>query len=419
MGVRRHVGGALMTLVTELELEMFNIFDPDEAATMHPRLQTVLADGGWLVQTPLWYSAVDHEAVHHLLTEPRLRTLGVTIVEMQGVTEGPLHDFSRRVILSLEGEDHTRLRRLVSRAFTPRAIERLRPTMRSFVTERARAMARAGGGDLVTDLAEAYPIAVICELVGAPKDDWPKFSEWATQIFKQFNFDLLNDLPDIERASLAVEEYLQALVEERRGHPEDDLLSALIAVEEDDGDRLSAQELTDLVGALLLAGTDTTRNQLGLMLLALAANPEQWQKLRDDPSLVAQAVDESLRYDSTVAAAPRVVTETFEYRGVTFPEGTALSLLVIAANRDPEVVRCPMDFDITADRGSWHPLSFGGGPHYCLGANLARAELCEALDVLLHEWASFELDGEPTMKPILGLYGPQTMPLRVTPSSTP
>jgi cytochrome P450 len=407
-----------MTLVTELDLEMFNIFDPDEAATLHPRVQAVLADGGWLVQTPLWYSAVDHEAVRDLLTEPRLRTLGATIVEMQGVTAGPLHDFTSRVILSLEGDDHTRQRRLVSRAFTPRAVERLRPMMRDFVVERARAMAAAGGGDLVTDLAEAYPIAVICELVGAPKEDWPRFSGWAEQIFKQFNFDLLNDLPDIERASLEVEAYLQALVEQRRGDLQDDLLSALIAVEEEDGDRLSAQELTDLVGALLLAGTDTTRNQLGLMMMALAALPDQWRALREDPTLVPRAVDESLRFESTVAGAPRVVTETFEYRGVTFPEGTALSLLVMTANRDPKVVRCPMDFDITADRGTWHPMSFGGGAHYCLGANLARAELCEALDVLVHEWESFELGGEPTMKPLLGLYGPKSLPLRVMPATT-
>lgn len=401
-----------MPVVTELDLPMFNVFDPEVNETLHPRIQGLLAEGAWLVQTPLWYSVIEHDAVRELLKEPRLRTMGVTLVEMQGITEGPLHDFLERVILSLEGDDHTRIRRLVSRAFTPRAVDRLRPMMRAFVEEKAEAMAAAGGGDLVADLAEAYPIAVICELVGAPKEDWPRFSAWASEIFRQFNFNLASDLAAVEQASLEVEQYMEALIEQRRRQPTDDLLSELIAVEED-GERLSHQELLDLVGALILAGTDTTRNQLGLTMMTLAAHPDQWQQLVDDPSLVPAAVEEALRFDSTVAGAPRVATETFDFRGVTIPEGTAVSLLLMTANRDPSVVRCPMDFDISADRGTWQSMSFGGGPHYCLGANLARAELCEALDVLVRTWKRFELAGEPEMKPILGLYGPLSLPVTV------
>lgn len=159
---------------------------------------------------------------------------------------------------------------------------------------------------------------MICELVAAPTEDWPKFSAWASQIFKMFNFNLAEDLPLIEAAITELEAYLEALIDQRRSSPGDDLLSELLAVE-DEGDRLSHRELVDLVSALLLAGTDTTRNQLGLGMLHLARDPEQWRRPIGDPTLVPRAVEEILRFEPTVAATPRVTVEDVDYRGVCSP----------------------------------------------------------------------------------------------------
>jgi cytochrome P450 len=404
-----------MTLVTELDLPLVDVFAPDYRERSHQVMHELRVAGQWIVRTPIGVSVIDHDAVRDLLKDTRLQPLGVQMFELQGIHGGPSYERFKRAIINIDGDEHTRLRRLVSRAFTPRAVERLRPMMRAWVDERARAMAERGGGDLMTDLAEAYPIAVICELVGAPEEDWPKFSSWATDVFRLFNMNLARDLPAIEAAERAMNAYVTALIEERReGGPRDDLLSELMRIEEE-GDRLSREEMCDLVGTLIMAGTDTTRNQLGLAVMLLARHPGEWERLVAEPALVTRAVEEVLRFEPTAAAVPRHVVEDLTYRDVTIPAGTVVSLATAAANRDPDHVGCPMTFDVGAERGTWSPLTFGGGAHYCLGANLARAELQEALDVLVRRWRRVELTGEPEMKPFVGLYGPTSLPLRIEP----
>jgi cytochrome P450 len=402
-----------MTLVSELDLPFVDIFSPDVQDRFHEALHELRLAGNWIVRTSLGVSVIEHDAVRELQKEPRLHTLGTRLFEMQGIHGGPAYERFGRAILNLEGAEHARLRRLVSRAFTPRAADRLRPMMRAWVDQRAQAMAERGAGDVVTDLAEAYPIAVICELVGAPEADWPKFSAWATDVFRLFNMNLAVDLPVIQAAQDGMNDYVVAMIEQRRDdEPRDDLLSELMRIEEE-GDRLSYEELCGLVTAVIMAGTDTTRNQLGLTVLLLARQPEQWERLVADPSLVPRAVEEALRFEPTAAATPRVTVEDVTFRGVTIPAGTFVSLVTAAANRDPGHVRCPMDFDVSADRGSWTSQTFGSGPHYCLGAALARAELQEALAVLVRRWGRIELDGEPDMKPFVGLYGPISLPVRI------
>lgn len=406
-----------MALVTELDVPFVDLFDPEVQTTLNEWLAGVRGDH-WLVRTPLWYSVIDYEGVKALQGDRRLHTMGLQLLEMQGITDGDVYDRVSKSLLLLEGDDHTRLRRLVARAFTPRAVDRVRPRMREFLNRRLESVGPLGRCELMADIANAYPIAVICELVGAPREDWPLYSAWADQAFRVFNFDLTNDMPVIETAFREMGEHVEELVERKRSAPGDDLLSELIRVE-DEGERLTREELVEMVGTLLLAGTDTTRNQLGLGVMLFAANPDQWARLRDDPSLVPQAVTEVLRFEPTAAATPRVVVEELEFRGVTFPAGTLVSLVSQSANRDPAVVSRPEQFDISADRGAFHPLTFGSGPHYCLGANLARAELEEAF-LLLPQWLpDLELDGEPEMKPLLGLYGPRSMPIRYTPTTAP
>jgi cytochrome P450 len=295
----------------------------------------------------------------------------------------------------------------------PRAVDRLRPMMRAWVDERARAMAAAGGGDAVAHLTEGYPIAVICELAGAPAHDWPKFSAWARDIFRIFGANLVRDLPVIEAAQAALDDYVDMLIEQRRaGEPRDDLIAELMRVEEE-GDRLTHREMRQLVNAIITAGTDTTRNQLGLAILLLATHPAEWERLVADPDLVTRAVEEVLRLEPTAAGTSRIATTDVEYRGVVIPAGMFVALSTGSANRDPAHVSRPARFDVGADREGWGHLTFGAGIHYCLGANLARAELQEALGVLVRRWRRVELAGVPEMKPVPGILGPTRLPVRV------
>jgi cytochrome P450 len=392
--------------------------DPFDEATQQamPELFADLhARGEWLVRTPMWSMVIGYDEAKDLWRDDRFATPIPAMLEVQGVTDGLLHDRAANSILARSDDDHTRIRRLVSPAFTPRAIDRLRPTMRAYLHDRVDAVIEAGHCELVADIAEAYPIAVICEIVGAPRSDWPLFSRWAASIFKQAGFDLATDLPEIEAAYVELEAYLDDLVSRRTAHPGDDLLSQLIATSAD-RDRLSKPELIDILTAMLIGGTDTTRNQLGLAVLLVLGCPGTWERLAGDDEALRVAVDEVLRFEPTASGTMRVATEEVTYRGVTFPEGALVMLSSQAANRDPSVVTDqPHRFDPAARRPGSTALTFGTGRHYCLGANLARAELQEALSVLTTRLTDVAIVGAPEMKPFPGLRGPRRLDLAFTP----
>jgi cytochrome P450 len=313
----------------------------------------------------------------------------------------------------MEGQPHTRLRRLVAPAFTPAAAERLRPFMREVVTTLVDEVQPAGRCELVHDVCEPYPIHVICELLGAPRQDWPRFSQWATDIFRIFNQNLAEDLPAIERASAELETYVRDLIEQRRREPGDDLLSALIAAEEA-GDRLSTDELVMLAEAVLMAGTDTTRNQLACCIALFGAQPEQWRRFVAQPELAPRVVEETMRYLGAVQGTMRIASQDIEYRDVVFPAGTLVSISLSGANRDPDVFASPDLLEVAREAGAPH-MTFGSGIHHCLGAHLARAELQEALMVIAERIPEFELDGPVTWKPEqFGIWGPARLPLRWT-----
>ncbi len=372
------------------------------------------ADGHWMARGPMWSTVVSDAAARELWRDDRFATPMAAMLELQGITEGPVHARTRRNVLALEGADHSRVRRLVSPAFTPRSVSRLRPRMRSYLHDRLDEVGPAGHCDLVPAVAETYPIAIIGEVVGAPPSDWPLLSRLADTIMAVVGFEVASRLDEIEAAYAELEAYIDALVAERRARPTDDLLSDLVAASDEDGDRLTSLELRDLVTSLLLGGTDTTRNQLGLAVLRLVQHPDQWARLGDDPDAVVAAVDEVLRFDPTASGTMRVAKEDVTYRDVTFPVGSLVMLSSSASNRDPEVVGCPQAFDTAAERPGWTSLTFGTGPHYCLGANLARAELQEALTILPARLGDLRLDGEVEMKPFMSLYGPARLPLAFT-----
>ena len=399
------------------ELPMLDPFDPTTQNRLNEHVAELHSQGHWIHRTPMWLSVIDYEAARELWRDDRLTAgTSATILELQGITDGPLHERAKRNILSVPLEDHTRIRRLVSAPFTPRSIDRLRPMMRTYLHERIDELGPAGRCEFVADFANGYPIAVICEILGAPRADWPLFSRLADSIMKQVGFAVAEHRVEIESAIAELEDYVDALIDERRRHLQDDLLSELVAAADDD-DRLTALELRDLVTALLLGGTDTTRNQLGIAVMCLARYPDQWDRLSRNPSGAALAVDEILRFDPTGAGTLRIVSEDVTYRGLTFEAGAVLLLSSSAANRDPKAVSCPHQFDTTAERQGFNALTFGTGRHYCLGANLARAELQEALAVLPARLHNLRLDGEPELKPFLGLTGPARLPITFDPTN--
>jgi hypothetical protein len=282
--------------------------------------------------------------------------------------------------------------------------------MRSLTNHLVDRFARSGRCEFMADFADGYPIQMICELLGVPKEDHERFGRWANGLTWVLSFELMNRMPEIQAAFEGLADYLEGFIEERRRAPKDDLVTRLIEAE-DGGDRLSPLELRSMIGSLLFAGYDTTRNQLGIALSLFAGHPEQWRLLGDRPELAAAAVEEVLRFLGTVAVAPRIAREELVVGEYRIPAGTLLTLSTAAANHDTAAHDVPGRFDITATRGE-PPLTFGGGPHYCLGANLARAEMQEALAILARRLRDVRIDGEVAWRPRTGIFGPTTLPLR-------
>ncbi|MGO9872217.1 MAG: cytochrome P450 [Acidimicrobiia bacterium] len=367
----------------------------------------------WLARTPLGFALTRYEDIVSVLRDRRFHSALSLIPQMQGVAGSPL-ETRRRSILSMEGDEHARLRRLVGPAFTPTAADHLRPFMRTVIGELIDKVAPAGACDLVAEVCEPYPIPIICELLGAPKHDWQLFSQWATDIFRIFNQNLAEDLPAIQQASAELETYVHALVDRRRDDPSSDLLSVLIAVEEA-GDRLSTDELVMLAEAVLMAGTDTTRNQLACCIALLGAHPDHWHRFVEQPDCAPRVVEETMRYLGAVQGTMRVASQDIEYRDVRFPSGTLVSLSLAGANRDPELFAEPDRFDITRETTTPH-MTFGSGIHHCLGAHLARAELQEALTLIAQRLPDLELAGPVRWKPeTFGIWGPAHLPIRWAP----
>lgn len=365
----------------------------------------------WVIRTPYYYAVLDHDVVKDLQRDQRLRLMGVSLLEAQGITDGYLHETFSRSLLSRTGEEHARLRRLVTPAFSPRSVNRFRPGMRRHLLESLERLGPEGHFDWAEDLAATYPVAVICEAVGAPPADHVRIAAWADIIFQQFSLLAAERAPQIEQATREMSEYVAALAQSRRAQPADDLLSVLLAQEEA-GNRLSVQDIVDLVLTLLIGGVHTVRNQLGLAAMLFLAHPDQWDLLAERPDLAERAADEVLRFQPTTPTNLRIVEEEIEVRGFTFAPGTLIALVVAAANRDPARVARPHRFDVSADRGEWQHLTFGNGPHYCLGAHLARAELEEAFTLLPPALRDLRPDGEPEMRSMLEVFGPVHLPVR-------
>lgn len=360
---------------------------------------------------PLGPEVLSYDMARAILRDPRFAIPPGINLAAQGVTSGPLFDKVMSSLLCLEGAEHQRLRKLVSKAFTPRATERLHDTIVAVVDELIDQVVDAGRCDVVADIARPYPIPIICALLGAPREDWRLFSQWAEDVVRVFGFsiDVAARQDHVMRAWKALDDYVDAMVEDRRTRLTDDLISELIRAE-DDGDRLSGTELQMLAVSLLMAGTDTTRNQLAASVQALGERPDQWALLAERPDLAMRAVEETMRHSPVVCGTPRIVVDDVEFAGYLFPAGTFVFVNTFAANRDPAYYDDAERLDLRRE-GAPAILTFGGGVHYCLGANLARRELAEALRILAVRLPDPRICGTAPWKPMLGMTGPTMLEL--------
>lgn len=395
-------------LASELDLPELPFVRDDE---YREALRRGKEQGHWLFRSLTGYVVATYDDSLGILRDKRWHNASGRIPELMGITRTEFLERQRVSILSAEGELHTRLRRLVAPAFSPRSADRLRPFMREVMNDLIDPVAPLGRADFVADITEPYPIPIICELLGAPKSDWQLFSRLAADVLEIFSIDVVDKLDMIMAAQDELDSYTRELIAERRAKPADDLLTDLIAAEEA-GDRLTTDELVMMVNAVIVGGTDTTRNQLGCAVALFAEHPEQWRLLAEQPELAPRAVEETMRCFGAVRGTARFASCDVEYRDVMFPEGTFMAVALAEANRQPEVFPNPDVFDITAPAPSQPQLTFGSGIHYCLGAALARAELQEALPLLARRMPDLRLDGPVTWKPDgVGIFGPERMPI--------
>jgi cytochrome P450 len=396
-------------------------FDHTDASLRGDRYREAMAGlhghDGWLASCPFGVMVLDRESAEFFLRTKDAVFPGLTIAELFGIADGPLHEEIVHNIININGADHRRLRNLVNPALAPRAVNRYRPAMRQFLNELLAAIPSDGRCEFISSFARPYPSLVIAAVMGAPLSDGPRLYEWSNWIQRQFDANSL--MSERERIEQAVSEFYvwaDALIGERRDSPGEDLITDLIAAGTagetggPEGQRLDNDELRNLILNILVGGVDTSQSQLAHALRLLAARPDQWEVLRGDPSgLALAAVDEALRYEPVTPFTARITTAETEHRGVTFPAGTVVLVSAWHANRDG----VPVDeFDIAADRGGLRTLTFGAGIHYCVGANLARAEMQEGLAAIASRAAAVSLDGEPEFGTPSGIYGLESLPLR-------
>ena len=367
---------------------------------------------GPIAMGPHGPEVLSYDLVRTVLRDDRFAMPKGIALAAQGITSGELWDIALKGLLSLDGAAHHRQRRLVSKAFTPRAAERLRTTCTEIIGDLVDAQTGAGRCDAVADIARLYPIPIICAMLGTPSADWHLFSDWADDVFKIFDWNVADDEPDIVRAWNALEDYLDHMVVDRRAALGDDILSDLIRAEVD-GDKLAHDELLTLAATLLMAGTDTTRNQLAAAIQVFCEHPDQWTLLAERPELAPKAVEEAMRFSPIIFTTMRIAVDDIDLAGVGFPAGTMVIANTAAANRDPDVFPDPERFDITRENPP-AMLTFGGGIHYCLGAHLARIELAEALTTMVRRMPDIRIDGPVPWKSITGISGPASLPIAFT-----
>ena len=361
----------------------------------------------------------DHDDVFRLLRDPTMSVMDAKIevrdeeryAEMLEAAGGELEQDSS--MLNTDPPDHTRLRRLVSKAFTPVAIQALRPRIQELVDVALDELGAAGAGDIVEQLAFPLPFDVISEMLGMPESDKDQIAAWSGTIVKSLDPMLaLDSFTEIRAAADAMSAHIDEVILWKRKNPGNDLLTALIAAEED-GDRLTPGELRDQVSLLFIAGHETTVNLIGTGIYELLRHPEQAAIWRGDPEIDATAVDEMLRFVSPVQFSRRITLDDIDFQGTTVPKGMFVLAGLASSNRDPKKWGpTAEDLDVRRD-GSGQHLAFGSGAHYCLGASLAKLEAAIAIGTFLRRFPDAAVSGDVEWNGRINLRGLEYLPVTV------
>lgn len=330
--------------------------------------------------------------------------------------DAPILKFQSQELSFLDGENHTWTRDVVGKAFTPHRIAAMRPQIESAVASRLDELAGAGRMDVIADYAYPLPADVISAMIGVPREDWAMLRQWVDGIIVSRGIVRTSTMmAEGDSSARAFGDYLRALITQRKARPADDLMSALISAREKDRS-MTDDQLVSITETLFAAGHGTTRSLIGLAVLALLRNPSELARLRAEPSLITSTVEEALRYDSpTQAPSPQVATQDVEIAGTTIRKGQAVSVLLGAANRDPARFPDPDRFDIT--RKDNDHLAFSLGPHYCLGASLARAEAQIAIAALVARTSNLRLADNEIRYQVAGRFrSPAALEIEFTPA---
>jgi cytochrome P450 len=397
-------------------------FDPTEPGFLtdpYPVLNRLRERG------PLFYDAgrerwfvTRHEDVRSCLRDRRLGRNFRHVLAPEEIGVPPLDprwrafwDSERWSLLWLEPPDHTRLRKLVAAAFTPRSVESLREPAHALARELLEPLAEAGEMELLYDYAQPYSISVICRMLGVPLDRHRDLLDWSHRMVKMYEFEVpLEAAQAANEAAAEFQEYVHELIRERRASPRDDMVTALVQARVDGG-RLSDDEIVSTVIVLLNAGHEASVNTLGNGMLAFARHPEQWRRVVDGSVTAAAAGEEMIRFDPPLQLFERwVLTDDFAIGDVQIPRGAKIALLFGAANRDPRVFNRPDEFDVARENAVQH-IGFGGGTHVCIGAPLARIELEASLDGLRRSWPDFRLAAEPRRTGAFVIWGLEALRL--------
>ncbi len=397
---------------------LWNPFHPERLRDPYPGYRA-LQERAPVYRNPLlrvWILS-RYADVSAVLRDPSfsVRRLESAAVRRLGAFQKLRPDFREMIarnLLMLDPPDHTRLRSLVAKAFTPRVVERLRPRVQALVDGLLDQAQRRGEIELMRDFAYPLPATVIAELLGVPPADGPRFVRWSNDLTALLDpFNAPGGLAAAQAAFVELSAYFREVLAERRREPREDLISALATVEER-GESLSEAELVSLCGLILGAGYETTANLIGNAAVALLRYPGERKRLVDAPELIVSAVEEFLRYESPVQATDRVATRDLEIRGTRIRRGELVVLFLAAANRDPERFPDPDRLDL--GRLDNAHLAFSHGPHFCLGAQLARVEAQIAIGTLVRRFPAFSgPPGPPAWRPSFSLRGPASLPIRL------
>jgi cytochrome P450 len=394
-----------------VDAPFFDISDP--AFSVSSRAVLDARERSWFARTTFGIAVLRYDEVSALLKDRRLRQGSFAWPAQNGIHDGLLAEWWSEIMLSKEGDDHRRLRRLGNPAFSRALIERMVPDFQALANELIDGYASRGRCEFVSEFAEPYAARVLCKLVGMDEERWHDLARWSTDMGLAFGVTIRDDLERIETALTNLYAVSDELIAERRSRPGGDVVSSLVQAHDADDGRLSDIELRAMVSLIIFGGMDTTKNQLGLAMQLFAEHPDQCALLAERPDLGANAVEELIRWNPTVMWATRRATEDIEFRDVAIPVGTTVHLLSYPADTDPLAVGPGATFDITAERPAH--FGFGGGAHHCIGHWLARIDMREALPLIARRMRNPRFARPPLVRPVSGLTGPVELAIAFDP----